>query len=80
MPFESVIHILSFMYLKNDFFSTEGKSPKGFSEINCSFNKLLMATKGLVKNLFVPVCFVPNFLLFFCKTNFVRFLIKVMLV
>jgi len=35
------------------FVSTKGKSPKGFSEINCSFNKLLMATKGLVKNLFV---------------------------
>ena len=35
------------------FFSTEEKSPKGFSETNCSFNKLLMATKGLVKNLFV---------------------------
>ena len=53
MPFESVIHILPFTYLKNDFFSTEGKRSKGFSETNCSFNKLLMATKGLVKNLFV---------------------------
>lgn len=69
------------MYLKNDFFSTEGKSPKGFSEINCSFKKLLMATKGLVKNLFVfcASLFCSNFLLFFCKTNFVRFLIKVIL-
>lgn len=66
------------------FLSTEGKNPKGFSETNCSFNKLLMATKGLVKNLFVfcasTVYFVPNFLLFFCKTNFVRFLMKVILV
>ena len=45
MPFDSVIHILPF----------RGKSPKRFSETNnvLSIIKLLMATKGLVKNLFV---------------------------